>query len=50
MKHYTLCAKGKKKKTQLYFVMNPIGALFKHSVIWLHCFIEPLITHVNNPR
>lgn len=47
MKHYTMCAKGKKN---LYFVMNPIGALFKHSVVWLHCFIEPLITCVNNPR
>lgn len=48
MKHYTLCEKGKKKN--LYFVMNPIGALFKHSITWFHCFIEPLITCVNNPR
>lgn len=49
MRHYTLCAK-ERKKTKLYFVMNPVGALLKHSALWLHCFIEPLVTCVNNPR
>lgn len=47
MKHYTLCAKGVKKKP--LFCNEPNWSPFKHSVIWPHCFMEPLITCVDNP-